>query len=118
MTEPFRVGVVDDIAPGEALVVDAGTLGTEDSVAVFHSDNGMFYALNDTCSHETASLADGWIEGTEVECPLHAAKFCMMTGKALCLPANVDVVAHRIEVQGDELWLHLAQHSNTRESAS
>ncbi|GAB3702390.1 bifunctional 3-phenylpropionate/cinnamic acid dioxygenase ferredoxin subunit [Mariniluteicoccus flavus] len=104
MGEAIRVAAVGDIEDGEAMVISAEVAGTDDDIAVVHSD-GAFFAIDDTCTHEDASLADGWIEGTEVECPLHAARFCLKTGDALCLPATVGVKTHRVEVRGDEIFL-------------
>ncbi|MBP2329222.1 3-phenylpropionate/trans-cinnamate dioxygenase ferredoxin subunit [Kibdelosporangium banguiense] len=105
MSQEIRVAAVDDIDEGDAITVDAKTAGTPDDIAIFHSGGGGFYALDDTCTHETASLADGWIEGKEVECPVHAAKFCLLTGKALCLPATRAVRTHRVEVRDGAVWL-------------
>lgn len=102
----INLGKLDRIPEGEAIVVDAAEAGTDDDIAVFRTEEGEFYALDDTCTHETASLADGWLEGTEVECPIHSAKFCLKTGAALCMPATVGVKTHRVEVVGDELVLH------------
>lgn len=99
------VGRVADIEPGESVRIDAELLGTSDAVAVFHSDNGQFYAVDDTCTHEVASLADGWVEGDQVECPIHSAKFCLSTGRALCLPATRPVGVHRVEIDDDGVWL-------------
>lgn len=97
---------VDDIDEGEAIVIDADKTGTGDGIALFRDDDGTFYALDDTCTHEDASLAEGYIEEGEVECPIHAAKFCLKTGEALCLPATKAVNAHRVELRGDEVWVH------------
>ncbi|MER5686361.1 bifunctional 3-phenylpropionate/cinnamic acid dioxygenase ferredoxin subunit [Streptomyces sp. NPDC002205] len=102
----IRVAAASDIDEGDAVTVDAAIAGTRDNIAVFHSDNGNFYALDDTCTHETASLADGWVEGTEVECPIHSAKFCLLTGKALCLPATRSMTTHRVEVRDGDLYLY------------
>lgn len=106
MDEPIKVGSVDDIDEGEALVVDGDDNGTGEDIAIFHAEDGSFYALNDECSHETASLADGWIEGDEVECPVHSARFCLKTGEALCLPAVVGVRTHKVEVKDGEILLY------------
>lgn len=66
MASPHLVAALDEIPEGEAKVIPAATLGTPDDVAVFHSD-GEYFAINDTCTHEDASLSEGWIEGDEVE---------------------------------------------------
>lgn len=107
MSDGIRVAAVDDVEPGEALVLPTDLTATLDPISLFRDEDGTFYALDDTCSHEDASLADGWIENGEVECPLHATRFCLANGEPQCLPATVAVRAHRVEVQGGEVYLHV-----------
>ena len=57
-------------------------------IAVFHTDDGEVYAIDDTCTHQDASLADGWLEGCLVECPLHASSFDLRTGEVDQPPAK------------------------------
>lgn len=106
MTEPIKVANLTDIEPEEAIVVESDVTGYAEPIAIFRTEDDEVYALNDTCTHETASLADGWIEGTEVECPLHSAKFCLKTGKVLCMPATEDAPTHTVELRGEEIWLY------------
>ena len=106
MSTPLSIGNVDDIEEGEAKVIPGDENGTGNDIAIFHAEDGNFYALDDTCTHEDASLADGWIEGTEVECPVHSAKFCLKAGTALCMPATIAARTHKVEVNGEELLLH------------
>ncbi|MGC0416898.1 bifunctional 3-phenylpropionate/cinnamic acid dioxygenase ferredoxin subunit [Embleya sp. AB8] len=101
----IRVAAVGDIEDGEALRVPAEQTGHGDAIAVFH-DDGAYHALDDTCTHGRASLADGWIEAGEVECPLHSARFCLRTGAVQCMPATVAMRTHRVEVHDDEIWLY------------
>ncbi|MCG5220913.1 bifunctional 3-phenylpropionate/cinnamic acid dioxygenase ferredoxin subunit [Streptosporangium sp. KLBMP 9127] len=105
MSPAIRVAPVEDIAEGEGLKVDRSVTGTADHIAVLRDDDGEFYALDDTCTHEEASLAEGWIENGQVECPLHAARFCLRTGAALCLPATRHIRRHQVEVRDGEIWL-------------
>ncbi|MBK7250472.1 MAG: non-heme iron oxygenase ferredoxin subunit [Gammaproteobacteria bacterium] len=49
--------------------------------------DGRLYAFEDCCTHDGESLAGGEIEGTEVVCPRHGARFCLDTGEALTPPA-------------------------------
>lgn len=102
MSEGIVVAQVGDIEEGEGIQIDAGVLGTVDNVAVFN-DDGEYFALDDTCSHETASLAEGWVEDGCVECPLHAAKFCLGNGAVQSMPATVDVFPHQVIVDGDDI---------------
>ncbi|MBV7292277.1 non-heme iron oxygenase ferredoxin subunit [Corynebacterium sp. TAE3-ERU16] len=106
MSEPIKVGTVDDIDQEEALVVPPETSGHPVGIAVFHTDEDEFYALDDICTHADASLADGWIEGREVECPMHAGKFCLKSGKVLSMPAVEDTNTHKVEIRDDEIWLY------------
>lgn len=105
MSEPIKVANVGDIEADEALVVTAAANGTDDDIAVFFTE-GRYFAIDDTCTHQLASLADGWVEACEVECPLHFARFSLATGRALCPPASRPVGTHRVELRGDEIWLY------------
>jgi len=100
--EGVVVAQIDDIPDGEAIKIDAAVLGTADDVAVFN-DGGEFFALDDTCSHEKASLSEGYIEDGVIECPLHAGKFCLRNGEVLSMPASVDVACHRVIVTGSAI---------------
>ena len=105
MSEPIRVCPLAALAPGSARLVPAAENGTGEDITLFRTDDGDVYALNDECTHEEASLAEGWIEGDTVECPLHAAAFSLKTGEALSLPATEDAVTHVVEVRDEEIWL-------------
>jgi 3-phenylpropionate/trans-cinnamate dioxygenase ferredoxin subunit len=76
-------------------------------VSVFHTDDGGLYAIDDTCTHQDASLADGWLEGCEVECPLHAAIFDLRTGEPDGLLAREPVRTHTVVLQGDAVYVVL-----------
>ncbi|MER5802178.1 bifunctional 3-phenylpropionate/cinnamic acid dioxygenase ferredoxin subunit [Streptomyces mirabilis] len=106
----IHVAEVGDIEEGEALKVPAETTGHGDAIAVFH-DGGAYYALDDTCSHGQASLSEGWIEGGEVECPLHSARFCLKSGEPQCMPATVAARPHRVEVREGGIWLYPGQEA-------
>ncbi|MEP9381560.1 non-heme iron oxygenase ferredoxin subunit [Nocardioides sp. KR10-350] len=106
MSEGIRVASVDDIPEGEGIAIPAEVAGTEDDIAVLRDEDGTCWALNDTCTHETASLAEGWVEDGYVECPLHSSRFSLKTGEVQGPPATVDTVAHRVEVRDGEVYLH------------
>ena len=77
-----RVCARDEMAPGEHRVVDAdGTM-----IAVFNVD-GDLYAIEDVCTHDGGELTGGALNGHEIECPRHGARFDIRTGVALCAPA-------------------------------
>jgi len=104
MSEGILVAQIDDVPDGEGIKIDASVTGTVDDIAIFN-DGGEFFALDDTCSHEEASLSEGWIDNGVIECPLHAGKFCLRDGTVQSMPATEDVACHRIIVDGADLRL-------------
>ncbi|HEV7975413.1 bifunctional 3-phenylpropionate/cinnamic acid dioxygenase ferredoxin subunit [Amycolatopsis sp.] len=94
-SETLVVCKVDELPPGQVRKVDAAR-----PIAVFNVD-GVFHAIDDTCSHANASLSEGDLEGHEVECPWHVARFDLRTGKPCSLPASKPVRTHAVEVRDD-----------------
>ena len=76
-------------------------------IAVFRLEDG-FYAIDDECSHDEASLAEGEIvEQCQVECPLHGARFDIKTGKNLSFPAVVPVQAYPTKVENGFVYVEV-----------
>lgn len=95
-----RVCRSDELAPGMAArVVLDGT-----PVAVFNVE-GAFHAIGDTCTHEEASLSEGFVDEDTVECPKHGAVFHIPTGEVRTLPATRSEPVFRTVVEGDELYV-------------
>jgi 3-phenylpropionate/trans-cinnamate dioxygenase ferredoxin subunit len=59
---------------------------------------GVLYAIGDVCSHDDGPVGDGEIEGMEIICPRHGARFDLRTGEVLLLPAVVDIPAYPVRV--------------------
>ncbi|GAA2896116.1 hypothetical protein GCM10010524_30340 [Streptomyces mexicanus] len=74
-------------------------LQTGPPVAVVHTEEGEVYAIDDACTHQDASLADGRLEGRAVECPPHASTFGLRTGGVDASPARLPVRTHRVVVE-------------------
>ena len=89
------VGRAEDLPDGEALrITPAGA----PPIAIFNVE-GEFFAIDDTCTHQDASLSEGWVENCAVECPLHTACFDLRTGAALGAPAKIPVRTHAVHVE-------------------
>jgi len=73
-------------------------------LAVVNS-GGTFYCIDDTCSHEDASLSEGWIDEGCVECPLHESRFDLCTGKPDIPPARRPVNTYPVEVVDGFVYL-------------
>jgi 3-phenylpropionate/trans-cinnamate dioxygenase ferredoxin component len=94
MEEWVDVVAADAVSDGENIVVDVD--GTE--VAIFKID-GQFYAIEDVCTHDGAEIASGELQGDEIICPRHGARFCVKTGEVKCAPAYEDVETFPTRVQ-------------------
>jgi 3-phenylpropionate/trans-cinnamate dioxygenase ferredoxin subunit len=97
-----RVGRVSDIPEGRP-----ETFEVEDrAIAVYRLDGG-YYAIEDICTHDGGPLAEGDVEGNEVICPRHGARFDIKTGAPRCMPAVTPVESYPVRVEGDDLLVGL-----------
>jgi 3-phenylpropionate/trans-cinnamate dioxygenase ferredoxin subunit len=78
-----RVAQAADVAPGTARVVESGGR----RIALCHTADGAFHAIDDVCTHDGGPLDQGILDGNKIECPRHGARFDVVTGRALTLPA-------------------------------
>jgi nitrite reductase/ring-hydroxylating ferredoxin subunit len=78
-------------------------LGNE-AYAVFNVD-GLFYVTQDQCTHGPGSLAEGFMMGTEVECPFHQGRFDVRTGEATAAPCTVALRTWTVSVVDGKLCI-------------
>ena len=100
MTDWIDVCAASALADNENVIVDVD--GTE--VAIFKID-GQFFAIEDVCTHDGAEIASGELEGDEIICPRHGARFCVKTGAVKCAPAYEDVDTFPVRVEGGQLQI-------------
>jgi nitrite reductase/ring-hydroxylating ferredoxin subunit len=89
-----------DVAPGNALKVEAGTL----TLAVFNVD-GAFYVTDDLCTHGPGSLSEGYIEDDVVECNFHNGQFNIKTGEVVSPPCMVPIKTYRTTVENGRVFV-------------
>jgi 3-phenylpropionate/trans-cinnamate dioxygenase ferredoxin subunit len=101
MSDPTwtRVCARDELLPGEYRVLDVDGV----SVAVFNID-GEMYAIEDVCTHDGGVLTGGALEGHQVVCPRHGARFDVRTGEALCAPAYEPTTRFPVKVEHGSVW--------------
>lgn len=87
---------VSDLNAGSMVGIDVGDL----RMAVYNHE-GQYYATHNVCTHAFALLTDGWFEEGVVECPLHAGRFDVTTGKALGDPVTCDLRVFETRVVED-----------------
>lgn len=96
-------------AAGRGELTEGEVLGVEiagRSVALYEAD-GQLFATDNICTHAYARLSDGWLDGTAIECPLHAARFDIRTGAVLDPPATEDLKTYPVRIVGDEIQIKI-----------
>ena len=94
---------VDAVPEGDVTAVDVG--GKE--IALYEVE-GDIYATDNLCTHGAARMSDGFLEGREIECPLHQGKFDVCTGKALCAPLTEDIRVYPIRIENKRVLVNMA----------
>lgn len=99
MTHYTKAARVDEIAPGQKKVV-----AVDGAEIVIVNLDGDFYAIDNVCTHDGGPLGEGKLEGFQIICPRHGARFDVRTGEALTLPAFEPTSTYEVRVQdGDVL---------------
>ena len=98
----IKIVEVKRVPQGAGIRVDVA----DDRIALFRIGNDV-YAIGDRCSHAEASLSEGEVFGTEVECPRHGSAFDLTTGAALSLPATKPVPVYDVKVEDGFVYLRL-----------
>ena len=101
MNEGFiRVADTKDIPPSQMKEVQVDG----ESVCIANVD-GKYYAINNICTHEGGPLADGTLDGYEVECPWHNSRFDVRTGEVTSPPANEPEPVYEVKIDGDYILI-------------
>ena len=88
-----EIAPATELPNGERLFVDVG----ERPLVIFNIA-GQFFAIGDVCSHDDGPVGDGDIEGDNIVCPRHGGEFEIKSGKAVQMPAVVDIPAYAVKV--------------------
>jgi nitrite reductase (NADH) small subunit len=100
---PFtKAATVGEIPAGQAKQVNV----QGKTLALFNL-NGTFYAIDNECPHRNGPLAEGFVEGTEVVCPWHGARFDICTGANLSPPASQGVKSYKVQVVGQDVEVEM-----------
>ncbi len=98
MTTWLPVARTADVPPERVAVYEVG----DHEVAVCNV-GGELFAIDDVCTHDGGPLDQGALDGVEIECPRHGARFDVRTGAATQLPAFEPVKTHEVRVEGDAI---------------
>jgi 3-phenylpropionate/trans-cinnamate dioxygenase ferredoxin subunit len=96
--EFVEIAPVDDIPSGGRLFVEV-----DGKPIVVFNIAGQLFAIGDVCTHDNGPLGDGEVDGHEVVCPRHGARFEVRTGRTAGLPAVVDIPAYPVRVRDGKI---------------
>ena len=102
MTQWIDVAAQADLFEGAGIAIQSQGL----DVALFSID-GEVFATDNICSHGSARLCDGYVEGYEVECPFHQGRFDVRPGAPTCAPATEHVKSWPVKIEGGRVFLQL-----------
>lgn len=102
-----QVATTGELLPGRMKCIEAG--GRRLLLA---NVEGRFFAADDACTHEDASLSAGVLTGNRVRCPLHGSRFDVCTGEVLEEPADQNLRTYPVRVDGERVLVDLAADDN------
>jgi naphthalene 1,2-dioxygenase system ferredoxin subunit len=91
---------IDDLPHDDVVGIDVHGK----SIALYQVE-GQVYASDNLCTHGNARLCDGFLDGYEIECPLHQGKFDIRNGKAMCAPLTEDVKTYPVKIEGSRVFV-------------
>ncbi len=98
----YDVAAADDIAEDDVIQVTAGS-----AVLALYRVGETLYATDDCCTHQQASLSDGYLQDDTIECPRHQGIFHIPTGRALSPPVTEDLRVYPVRVERDRVWIRV-----------
>lgn len=99
MSDFVKVATVAEIPVGGSKLIEVDRV----RIALFNLD-GEFHAIEDVCTHDGGPLVEGEVvNGCEVICPRHGARFDIRTGAALSFPAFEATTSYAVQIDGDDL---------------
>ncbi len=100
MAEFVKVAKAAEIEEGQRILVEV-----DDAIVAIFKVGGEFYCIEDVCTHDGGPVAEGALEGFEIECPRHGALFDIRDGRALTMPAVIPVPTYQVKVEGDDIFV-------------
>lgn len=97
----IKVCSAEAVPPGEMLAVEAERLPP---IALYNVD-GEFFATSNVCTHAVAMLTDGYLDGDQVECPMHGGMFSVRTGAATHHPCFEPLATYTVEVRDGDVFI-------------
>ena len=92
----------DEIADGGVKLVEV-----DETLVILFRQGDEVFCIDDVCTHDGGTLSEGEVDGCQIACPRHGAKFDLCSGKALTMPATQDTRKHDVRMDGDAVMVRL-----------
>ena len=103
MTEHWiDAAALADVPEGDVMAVRV-----EGKEIALYEVGGEVFATDNICTHGHARLSDGFLDGREIECPLHQGKFDVCSGQALCAPLTENIKTYTVRIENMRVMLKL-----------
>ena len=103
---PVSVCATSDVPENSVKSFEVGT-----NVIAVYNIGGEFFATDNECTHASASLADGILEGDVIECTMHFGAFNVKTGEVVAPPCNVPLRTYRVAVKDGQVLVDLEKEA-------
>ena len=100
LPEYVRICQLSDVPTGSMVPFDIGG----NRIMIVNVE-GVLYAVDRICTHETADLATGFLIDSEVTCPLHLSRFDVANGTVKNPPATKPLNTYKLKVEGTSVYL-------------
>ena len=98
---------INTLATDELPADDVMGIAVDGRDIALYTVGDAVYATDNICTHGHARLCDGFLEGHEIECPLHQGKFDVRSGQPMCAPASEALRSYPVKIEGGRVWLAL-----------
>ena len=99
-----KVAQVSQFSDNELKLIEV-----DDRLVILIKQDDQFYCIDDVCTHDGGTLSGGKLEGCEISCPRHGARFDIRNGKALTMPATEATGSHQVKVDGDDVFVRIIE---------
>lgn len=100
----YRVSPTSEFGKGERLFLEI-----DGHQIVLFSIGDELLATGDICSHDGGEIGDGDLDGEEIVCPRHGARFNIRTGRAVSLPAVTDIPVYPVRMVNDYIEIGIPE---------
>ena len=93
-----------DVAEGGMQLVEL-----EDRLAIVFNVDGKYYCIDDVCTHDGGPLSEGQLDGCQIICPRHGARFDVTSGQALTMPATQSTGSHEVKLDDGNVYVKISE---------